>query len=37
MKCPECQRENPEGMKFCVECGAEGWVTKYKKELVRIS
>ena len=23
MKCPECQFENPEGMKFCVECGKE--------------
>jgi len=21
MKCPKCQTENPEGMKFCVECG----------------
>ncbi len=21
MKCPECQFKNPEGMKFCVECG----------------
>jgi len=21
MKCPMCQAENPEGMKFCVECG----------------
>jgi class 3 adenylate cyclase len=21
MKCPKCQAENPEGMKFCVECG----------------
>jgi len=21
MKCPGCQSENPEGMKFCVECG----------------
>ena len=21
MKCPNCQFENPEGMKFCVECG----------------
>jgi predicted ATPase/class 3 adenylate cyclase len=21
MKCPKCQSENPEGMKFCVECG----------------
>ena len=28
MKCPRCQAENPEGMKFCVEYGAEGWVTK---------
>jgi class 3 adenylate cyclase/tetratricopeptide (TPR) repeat protein len=21
MKCPACQSENPEGMKFCIECG----------------
>jgi uncharacterized membrane protein YvbJ len=21
MECPKCQFENPEGMKFCVECG----------------
>jgi class 3 adenylate cyclase/tetratricopeptide (TPR) repeat protein len=21
MKCPKCQSENPEGMKFCIECG----------------
>jgi len=21
MKCPECQTENPEGAKFCIECG----------------
>ena len=21
MKCPKCQAQNPEGMKFCVECG----------------
>ena len=21
MKCPKCQHENPEGLKFCVECG----------------
>ena len=21
MKCPNCQFDNPEGMKFCVECG----------------
>ncbi len=23
MKCPKCQAENPEGMKFCGECGAK--------------
>ena len=23
MKCPNCQFENPEGMKFCGECGAK--------------
>ena len=23
MKCPKCQFENPEGIKFCVECGAK--------------
>ena len=23
MKCPKCQFENPEGAKFCVECGAK--------------
>ncbi|MEJ2588793.1 MAG: zinc ribbon domain-containing protein, partial [Deltaproteobacteria bacterium] len=22
MKCSKCQFENPEGMKFCGECGA---------------
>jgi hypothetical protein len=22
MKCPECQTENPEGAKFCMDCGA---------------
>ena len=21
MKCPKCQFENPEGAKFCIECG----------------
>ena len=21
MKCPKCQAQNPEGIKFCVECG----------------
>ena len=21
MQCPKCQFENPEGLKFCVECG----------------
>ena len=23
MKCPECGSENPEGSKFCGECGAQ--------------
>ncbi|MCB2171056.1 MAG: zinc ribbon domain-containing protein, partial [Deltaproteobacteria bacterium] len=23
MKCPNCQFENPDGMKFCGECGQE--------------
>jgi len=23
MKCPQCQKENPEGNKFCRECGAK--------------
>ena len=23
MDCPKCQFENPEGMKFCGECGAK--------------
>ncbi len=23
MKCPKCQFENPEGIKFCGECGAK--------------
>ncbi len=23
MKCPECERENDEGLKTCAECGAE--------------
>jgi hypothetical protein len=33
MKCPKCQSENPEGMKFCIECGVEGWVEKEEKDL----
>jgi hypothetical protein len=37
MKCPKFKTESPEGLKFCSECGANGWVTKYEKELVRIS
>ncbi|MEJ2587074.1 MAG: zinc ribbon domain-containing protein [Deltaproteobacteria bacterium] len=23
MKCPKCRFDNPEGMKFCGECGAK--------------
>jgi hypothetical protein len=37
MKCLRCQIENPECMKFCVECGADGWVEKYEKELAKLS
>ena len=22
MKCPQCQRENPPGSNFCLDCGA---------------
>jgi hypothetical protein len=37
MKCPKCQTENPECMKFCVECGVDGWVEKAEKELTKLS
>jgi ribosomal protein L40E len=36
MKCPKCQAENPEGMNFCRECGADGWVEKAEKELATL-
>ncbi|UCH24224.1 MAG: zinc-ribbon domain-containing protein [Deltaproteobacteria bacterium] len=28
MKCTKCRFENPEVAKFCMECGADGWVDK---------
>ena len=28
MKCPECQNENPDGAKFCYECGYDLRKTK---------
>jgi membrane protease subunit (stomatin/prohibitin family) len=31
MKCPRCKTENPECMKFCVECGVNGCVEKAEK------
>jgi hypothetical protein len=37
MRCSKCQFENPDGIKFCCECGADGWVEKYKKELEALS
>jgi len=37
MKCQKYQSEIPDGMKFCVECGADGWVEKAEKELVTFS
>jgi len=37
MKCPNCEFENPEGMKFCGECGADGLVEKYEIELDALS
>ena len=37
MKCPECQFENRQGAVFCSECGADGWVEKYEKELAELS
>jgi hypothetical protein len=36
MKCPKCQTDNPEGIKFCGQCGADGWVEKYERELSRL-
>jgi hypothetical protein len=36
MKCPKCKTENPEGLKFCGKCGANGWVTKAYKKLAAL-
>ena len=36
MKCPKCQTESPESLKFCGECGADGWVEKAEKELATL-
>jgi len=37
MNCPKCQTENPDGKKFCGECGAEGRVERTEKTLVTLS
>jgi len=37
MKCPSCGFENQEGVKFYNECGADGWVERYEKELAELS
>jgi hypothetical protein len=36
MKCQKCQAENPDGIKFYKERGADGWVEKYEKELAKL-
>jgi hypothetical protein len=36
VKCPEYQFENLENLKVCEECGADGWVEKYEKELASL-
>jgi ribosomal protein L40E len=36
MKCQKCQAENPDGIKFCKECGADGWIEKYETELATL-
>ena len=36
MQCPKCQLSNREGIKFFEECGVDGWVEKYEKELASL-
>ena len=36
MKCPKCQTENPESLKFCGECSANGWVMKTERDLAAL-
>jgi hypothetical protein len=33
MQCPKCLTINNDILKFCMECGTDGWVEKYQKEL----
>ena len=37
MNCTKCRTEIPDGLKFCRECGADGWMEKAKKELITLS
>jgi hypothetical protein len=37
MNCSTCQTENPEGVKFCGECGADGWVEKAERKLAEMA
>ena len=36
MECPKCKTENPGGMNFFGECGADGWAEKAEKELATL-
>jgi hypothetical protein len=36
LKCPKSQAENLHGLKCSKECGADGWVEKYEKELATL-
>ena len=36
-ECQKCQVEIPDGLKCCIECGADGWVAKAEKELATLS
>ncbi|TRZ53700.1 zinc ribbon domain-containing protein [bacterium] len=35
MQYPKCNIDNPDGVKFCGECGADDWVTRTEKLWLR--
>jgi len=37
MQYPTCRTENPEGVKFCGECGTDGWMEKAEQKLAEIA